>query len=744
MRKYFLILFIFSGPYVVCFAQNNTPTYSWRMHLPYNSVNDILDLGDKLVVLSDVGIYTFSLANGEVTFLSKVSGLAETSITNVGFSPENNALVLAYKSGDVDLIKNDVIINIPAIKRASIIGLKDIYEIKIYGDIAYFATSFGIVVLNLAKEEVVDDYQNLGAQGVSLPVYSIALHDDSLFIGTTEGIKKAPANNPNVNLKNFSSWQTLAAFDSAINLTSHKGSMYFTRSNQLVQYFNGSFSVVETGDDYRSISSSKGRLLVCRRNGILLIDDNGQTQLGEPASKKAIYDRQDNLWFGGFYTGLIKKDPADNYGYVPLQGPYGPTSFDMVGSGNKMWVTSGGHTSAFSPSYISTGIYTYEDGRWDNLKLTDTGVAGMIDFTSLYIDQNEVYAGSFGSGLLQLENGKTRIRHTKTNSALKEAVTDRTVALGTVKDSKGNLWVSNYDTDRPLVVRRPNGTWEDFDVGVKRLGEMVVDDFDQVWALVPRNSSVGLLVFREKDDKLQSILLNTNEGRGGLPSNNVKALAVDKSGEIWLGTESGIAVVYNPSRVFERTQLGDAQQIVIDDGSDIGYLLGNEVVNDIKIDGGDRKWIATNNGAWLVKEDGQAVLNHFTSANSPLPDNTVNCVGIIPNTGEVFFGTNAGIASFRSDATEATQVHKNTLVFPNPVDKGYEGPITISGLPQDATVKIVDIAGRVVYELIANGGTAVWDGRNFSGNLPQTGVYLIFTANKESDDTLVTKLLIVR
>jgi hypothetical protein len=110
----------------------------------------------------------------------------------------------------------------------------------------------------------------------------------------------------------------------------------------------------------------------------------------------------------------------------------------------------------------------------------------------------------------------------------------------------------------------------------------------------------------------------------------------------------------------------------------------------------------------------------------------------------VFFGTTNGIASFRSDATEATDLHDNTLVFPNPVHPDYEGPITITGLPEDATVKIADVAGRVVYELVAVGGTAVWNGLNFDGQKPQTGVYLIFSANKEDEDSLVSKLLIVR
>lgn len=725
-------------------AQNNTPTYSWRMHLPYNSVKNVMDIGDRLLVQSDIGIYTFNLKSGEITYLTKVDGLSETAVSNIGYSEESKAIIISYLNGDLDLIKDNTIINIPAIKRASIVGVKEIYDIKVYGNIAYLATSFGVVVVDLEKEEVVDDYQNLGEQGVSLPIYSLALLNDSLYLGTTEGLKKAPANNAAVNLKNFQSWQTITRYDSAVNLESHNGNLFFNDNDALVVYSNGNYTTVEIMSDYRSITSTFGKLLICRQNGILQIDENGSSELGEVASRKAIYDSEGNLWFGGFYTGLIKKDIAGNYGYVSQQGPYGPSSYDMQGSGNKMWVTSGGHTSSFSPSYISTGIYTYEDGTWENLKLKDTGVAGMIDFTNLYIDELETYVGSFGYGMLVLENGKTKEKYTTNNSTLKDAVAGRAVALGMAKDSKGNLWVSNYDTERPLLVRRPDGTWEDFNVGVKQLGEMIVDEYDQVWIIVPRNSSFGILVVREEDGDFDSILLNTNAASGALPNNNVKALALDKDGEIWIGTETGVAVVYNPNLVFDRDPNGNAQQIIIDDGNDVGFLLGNEVVNDIKIDGGNRKWIATNNGAWLVKEDGSAVLNHITSETTPLPDNNVNCLGVVPNTGEVFFGTNAGIASFRSDATEATQTHNNTLVFPNPVDKGYDGPITISGLPEDATVKIVDIAGRVVYELIANGGTAVWNGKNFIGELPQTGVYLIFTGNRESDDTLVSKLLIVR
>ena len=404
-------------------------------------------------------------------------------------------------------------------------------------------------------------------------------------------------------------------------------------------------------------------------------------------------------------------------------------------------------TTAFAPTYSDRGFYLYEDGNWFNSSKSSDALVGMTDVTNILVNPNndEIWLGSFGRGLAQIVNQKQVARFDHTNSTIKSDPADRDIALGMALDSKGNLWVSNYGTSKALAVKKTDNTWSDYSVGTSSLGEMIVDESDQLWAIAPRTSSIGVVAMKETaNGTIQRRLLTSGENNGGLPNNNVKAIAVDKDNEIWVGTEAGIAVFYNPSLVFEGGKNADAQQIVIDDGNDVGVLLGNEVVNDIKIDGANRKWIATNNGAWLVKEDGSGIILHFTSENSPLPSSLINCIGIVPNTGEVFFGTSEGIASFRGDATEASMLHKNTLVFPNPVHPQYEGPITITGLPEDATVKIADVAGRVVYELIATGGTAVWDGLDFNGNKPKTGVYLIYSANKDDEDSLVSKLLIVR
>ena len=80
------------------------------MHLPYNSVRQIVEADQKLFILADVGIYEFGLKSGEAEFLTKVNGFSESNVVSMGYSSEFNTLVIAYKSGDIDLLKGNSII----------------------------------------------------------------------------------------------------------------------------------------------------------------------------------------------------------------------------------------------------------------------------------------------------------------------------------------------------------------------------------------------------------------------------------------------------------------------------------------------------------------------------------------------------------------------------------------------------------------------------------------------------------
>jgi hypothetical protein len=162
------------------------------------------------------------------------------------------------------------------------------------------------------------------------------------------------------------------------------------------------------------------------------------------------------------------------------------------------------------------------------------------------------------------------------------------------------------------------------------------------------------------------------------------------------------------------------------------------------VDGSNRKWIGTEKGGvFLISADGSQQIQNFNIDNSPLLSNTIFSIAINSESGEVFIATDEGLVSYRGDATDGTDVYGKVYAFPNPVRPNYTGPIAIKGLLRDADVKITDIAGRIVYQTKANGGTAVWNGNDFNGERARTGVYLVFSTNSDGTQTNVTKIMLV-
>ena len=218
-------------------------------------------------------------------------------------------------------------------------------------------------------------------------------------------------------------------------------------------------------------------------------------------------------------------------------------------------------------------------------------------------------------------------------------------------------------------------------------------------------------------------------------------MVLDKDGQIWVGTNRGIAVFSSTSSIFKGTSYNAYSPIFQQ-----RRLLGNDIVTAITIDGGNRKWIGTPNGLFLFNADGTELITTFTDKNSPLPSNQIDYLTVEPLMGEVFVRTSNGMVSYRGTATEApdSQIDENVVVFPNPVRPNFSGTVGISGLTENAYVKITDTAGRLVFDTHANGGTAAWNTRTITGEAVETGIYLIFSTNAKGQETLVSKLAVVR
>ncbi len=61
-----------------------------------------------------------------------------------------------------------------------------------------------------------------------------------------------------------------------------------------------------------------------------------------------------------------------------------------------------------------------------------------------------------------------------------------------------------------------------------------------------------------------------------------------------------------------------------------------------------------------------------------------------------------------------------------------------------ANVKITDISGNLVHEVISEGGTIEWDTSAFGKYKVASGVYMIFISANDGVETKVKKVMIIR
>ena len=277
------------------------------------------------------------------------------------------------------------------------------------------------------------------------------------------------------------------------------------------------------------------------------------------------------------------------------------------------------------------------------------------------------------------------------------------------------------------------------------LHRLIIDDNNYKWIVAAKGGGLicfdhGASIENTGDDRWKKFSSGT--GNGNLPDNDVRCVAKDKNGFIWVGTANGIGVIQCPQDVFA-AQGCEAIWPIVQHGNFSGYLFSGEEVNNIAVDGADRKWVATKNGAWLISATGEKVVYQFTEENSPLLSNDVRKIAIDGTSGEVYFATSKGICSFRGTATEGGVENENVLVFPNPVPPGYSGTIAIRGLANNAIVKITEMNGRLVYQTRAAGGQAVWDGKDYKGRKISTGVYLVLVSNDERTEKTASKIVFI-
>ena len=525
----------------------------------------------------------------------------------------------------------------------------------------------------------------------------------------------------------------------------------------------------ELSTDYavRGLCQTGNELFVLPKDteGVARIGSDLSLQLQDLGIITAIQQDGNSYWFASLSHGLIRgKDMT----FFRPEGPINSTAYRMRFFGDCLYVVPGGR---WAVQNLTPGeIMYYENGMWVNISnfhlnaSTGTNILDLMNVAQDPYDKNHYFVTSYCSGLLEMYDLEVLNLYTTGNSKLQTEVPSRpelyTRTDGAMYDDQGNLWFFNAGGNMNNIhIITPDKQWVSYnvsyqgkDVPLYTPGEIMVDRRNLQWKWIPVcRYNPGLILLQDngtptnpQDDHVTYRQSWVDQNNNSISPVSIYTIAQDYDNTIWVGSNNGIILI--PSSV-DFTVSNRCERVVIgrNDGTQLGdYLLENEQVNSIVVDGANRKWIGTaTSGVFLLSPDGVETIEHFTAENSPLPSDNVLSIAIHESTGEVYFGTSEGLVSYMSDAVSPADNFRELYAYPNPVQSNYMGMVVIKGVMGNTEVRIVDASGDLVITIPSNGGEAVWDLTNAAGGRVASGIYTAICNTLDGNASSSVKVMVI-
>jgi hypothetical protein len=745
---------------------------SWQGYFSYNEIKDISASSTAIFVASENALFSKNTMDNQIVTTNTVDGLSGQTISSIYYSTVFNKTLVGYENGliivineaDGTMLKVVDIINkqLPANK-------KKVNHFMEFDDIVYVSCEFGIVQFNLESMLFGDTYF-IGDTGAEISVRQTAIHNGFIYAATNNGVRSASVSSKNLN--DYKQWRSVAtgswsgveAFGAELIAVSDSGNL--NKYNASTNSFTGFATLSQPTLDTRAsgaylIITTAGSVYVYNRQLSLIRQiNNNQIPAYSPVFTCAT-SIDDIIYIGTKENGLLTTTIAtiSVFENTTPMGPSKNSVFSLQSTSSNLWLVYGGYSVGYNPyEYIpgrgptAFGISKFSSSGWLNIPYEEVlGAKALSRITVNPNNEDEVYACSFFSGLLKIENDIPVFLFNQKNSGLESisflgpSYIDVRINGG-VFDKAGNFWVNNSLVKNGLKVFKTDGQWQRFSTDNiidasedNSFGRMVIDKNSTKWMATNRDGVIG---FNESGSAFKKITVGTDTGN--LPASDVRALAVDNRNQLWIGTTKGLRILSNVGSFQTGDQLTTNPVIILEDNL-AQELLYEQFITDIAVDGANNKWIGTaDSGVFLVSSNGQETKYHFTINNSPLPSNVINDIDINSTTGEVFIATTKGLLSFKGIATKASEDLDSAYIYPNPVRPEYDGTVKIAGLINRANVKITDIAGNLVYEAISEGGTLEWDTTAFGKYKVASGVYMIFISAQDGVETKVKKVMIIR
>jgi hypothetical protein len=697
------------------------PMGTWRTHQSYNNGRILTASPTKVYCAVENGLFSLDLEDRSLTKISKISGLSDAAISAIQYDDAAKLLVIGYTSGLIDLITEKGVVTIRDLKQNNLEIEKTIYDLEIHDGSVYAATSFGVIVISLRENAILDNFKSIGKNATDVSVRELLEADGLLYAKTTDGIQVGDLSE---NLLDFNNWTRyrLNANHTFAKLTQADG-IHLIHNDTMVSKLVGDtlVKIASYNQPIKSLRYADGKLNVLLANELHQIVGGVSSKINTFTNVKNANDLiyANGLWVADSKMGLVD---AEEKAFVP-NGPLSDQINYLTMDENMVYAFYGPKAQDFNGSLDLLGYNTFENAVWEY-----TSIPNFSNLTDVATYRSKRYFSSAGQGLFSESEQKI---YNESNSILEKNKDQNGVHISNLVVGK-SLWMGAYDHDFPVLTLDKAGEWAKYsanEVGTGQPIDMKLANSGLLW-LTRGEGNVAVWDPIEKETSVMNAVR-------GVPSSVVNGLAISVKDETWIATNGGLVA------------FSDADYVASDEVAFPLFFENEEVykgvlVTAVATDGGGRVWVAG--------RDHLAVYNSlltkreffFTEENSPLLSNDILKMVYQPSNGEMFILTAKGLISYRSNSSEATLTHQQVNIFPNPVRPGYDGLVGITGLAADVDIKITDVNGKLMQQIQARGGSASWNLRDYNNSKVKSGIYLILSSSEDGTETHVGKIAIIQ
>jgi len=746
MRNYLFFLFvIFFIPNI--YTQQVT---NWKIYSDLRNVKGVIFSDDAIWSATDGGAFQYSFSDETYKTLTKADGLKGLSITSVTIDSKGN-IWFGSADGVINIYDPvnktfDVITDIANSEQVN----KIINYLNTISDTIIVSSEFGVSLIDANNHIFFDTFFKFGNFTTNTRV-NFADKFNLIYVCTDEGLAIQKKNATNLSAPE--SWNTYNVSNGlpgnkAYKVINYNGSILVATDAGLARFDGTSWYSFLTQFNNRVVSDiqvSGDSLFILSNKKIYLYRNDNITEIYSSTYDLTRFSVYANLGIAGASTnGALFINTSNSASFLIPNGPAADQFPNMSVDGNGVLWSASGKDAA------GVGFYSYDKTIWKNYNVSNTPELPHNDVYSAYTaPDNRAYLGTWGFGFIRTD-GETFKLFNRDNSGMQGTADhpNYLVITGFATDSRNNLWVLNLaSADRStLSMLEPDSdtSWNHFKIPVeqsrivKQHYNLAIDPYDTKW--LSSVDASAIIYFNE-----MKTYDNSNDDRSGyltssdqLNSNDFNAVAVDKRGDVWIGTSLGVNVITNPSSILSSSSSSlDITPV---------FSLRQQSINDIAVDPINQKWIASNEGLLLVNSDGSRILAFFNTENSPLLSNRIESLAIDENAGIVYVGTDRGLASFETPFIKPDESFDKLFMYPNPyLLDGNENYLTIDGLIKDSEIKVLNIDGILVSEFSSPGGKiAFWDGRDINGNLVNSGIYIIVAYDNEGNNLITGKVAVLR